>query len=505
MRLLSIIIIFTLSSTLYGQFHKCTTDHGPLIKRIEANKASIAANTVETRAGDPLYTPIKFHRVGRTDGTSYMAITSILDNMCKLGKDYGKFSDIVPYINGDFATLNSSAAFSQPWSNGAEAAMNNAADDESVNVFIVGNVDQAGGVGTTLGYYDPNFDFLVMRQLEVLDSTSTLSHELGHYFSLMHPFFGWEPSPYSVNEHGNPLQFSVVPGTNREIEMVDRARNCEFTGDRLCDTPASYLFGFSSDNSTSIANCNLTPNIFDLFGDQLVPMENNMMDYFPDCGEYAFTEQQAEVMHADFNSPSRSQIRSTYIPNTNEITSAPTQLFPATGDFVDAYNSVYFEWEAIEHADRYLVEIQDVFIGTKIEYITDSPNLWVTDLEANKKYAWFVHPFNETSACYKSSKVIFDTGSAVTSVEEIAGISSFDIYPNPVAGSTDITLAISSDNLQSLNITLKTVTGKLIESQFQTLHAGANALQLQLPNTPGIYLVQLQSENGLLTQRVVKQ
>jgi len=505
MRLLTIIIIFTLSGNLYGQFHKCTTDHGPLIERIEANKARIAANTVDTRAGDPLYVPMKFHRVGRTDGTSYMAITSILDNMCKLGKDFGKFTDLVPYINGDFPTLNSSAAFSQPWSNGAEAAMNNASDNNSVNVFIVGNVDQAGGNGTTLGYYDPSFDFLVMRQLEVLDSTSTLSHELGHYFSLMHPFFGWEPSPYSVNDHGNPLLYSVIPGTNREIEMVDRSRNCAFTADRLCDTPASYLFGFAEDNSTTISNCNLTPSVFDRFGDQLVPMEENMMDYFPGCGEYVFTEQQAEVMHADFNSPSRNIIRSSYVPNTNEITSAPTELSPTSGDFIDTYNSIFFEWEAIEHADQYLVEVQDVFIGTKIEYITDSPNLWVTDLEPNKKYAWFVHPFNETSACYKSGKKIFDTGEAVTSVEEIKGISSFDIYPNPTQANGDVTIAISSDDQKALNITVKSIDGKLLQSGNQIINAGANRLKLQLPQQTGIYLIQLQSENGLLTKRVFKQ
>lgn len=505
MRILAIIVITILSSNLYGQFHKCTTDHGPLIERIEANKARIAENTVDTRAGDPLYAPMKFHRVGKTEGTSYIAITSILDNMCKLGKDYTKFSDLVPYINGDFATLNSSSAFNQPWISSAENQMSNAMDDGSINVFITGNVDQEGGNGTTLGYYDPSRDYLVMRQLEVLDSTSTLSHELGHYFSLMHPFFGWEASPYSVSQHGNPLTTTVIPGTNIEYEMVDRDRNCAFTADRLCDTPASYLFGFAEDGSTTIGNCNLTPNVFDFFGDLVEPMENNMMDYFPDCGEYAFTEQQAEVMHADFNSPSRAIIRSSYIPNTNEITSAPSQLTPGAGSFIDEYNSIVLEWEAIEHADKYLVEIQDVFIGTKFEYITDGPSLWVTDLEPNKKYAWFVHPFNETSACHKSTKVIFDTGDSVTSVNEISGISTFDIYPNPTQGSNEVTVAISSDDQKNLQITVKSIDGKTLLASNQTIAAGANRLKLELPAEQGIYLIQLQSKNGLLTKRVVKQ
>jgi len=505
MKIQAIIIIgLIFSSNIYGQFHKCTTDHEPLIERIEANKARIASNTVDNRAGDPLYAPMKFHRVGKTEGTSYMAITSILDNMCKLGKDYSKFSDIVPYINGDFPKLNSSTVFNQPYLNSSANQMTNATDNQSINVFIVGNVDQEGGNGTTLGYYDPSRDFLVMRQLELLDTTSTLSHELGHYFSLMHPFFGWESSAYTVSIHGNPLNSTVISGTNIEVEMVDRARNCSYTGDRICDTPASYLFGFS-DGSTTIGNCELAPNIYDFYGDLLEPMENNMMDYFPDCEEYVFTEQQAEVMHADFNSPYRAIIRSSYIPNINEITSAPTQLSPSTGDLIESYNSIVFEWEAIEHADQYLVEVQDVFVGTKYEYLTDSPNLWVTDLEPNKKYAWFVHPFNETSACYKSSKKIFDTGDSVTAVDEIKGISTFAIYPNPIYESDKVTVAIESDNQKSIDISVVSIDGKTVLKTTQTINTGANEVKLKLPQQQGIYFIQLQSENGVLTKRVIKQ
>ncbi len=500
-----VFLTLCLGSAIYGQqFHQCSTDCEALIPRIEANKEYIKNNPVALRSGDPLYAPLTFHRVGTTEGTDYIPMTSILDNFCRLGRDYSTYTDIVPYING-FNDLPSSTVGNNPGSSSAISFMNNVFEDNSVNVFISQDINSDGSVGTVLGYYAPAQDWLVMRQTEVIDSSATLSHEVGHYFSLAHPFFGWESQAYSIEDHGNPVIATNHPISGREIELVDRSKNCETTADRLCDTPASYLFGFGSDSSTSISGCSLGGNIFDSSGDKLEPMADNMMDYFVGCDQYVFTEQQAEVMHADFASPSRSYIRSSHIPNTNEITETTEIIFPTTGDVVEAYNSIFFEWTAVENADMYLVEIQDVFQGVRREYIVNTNSFWATELEPDTKYAWLVHPFNETSACFKSSKKIFDTGSSITSTDEIDGINTVELYPNPSGVSDLVSLAIDSDSNFDVQISILSTNGQVLNTQVEQLISGANSIGLNVPQTPGVYVINVQHENGVISKRVIRQ
>lgn len=499
------VVSILFSINIFGQqFHSCATDHELIIPRLEENIAYIASNPVNTRAGDPLYAPIKFHRVGTTEGNDYIPITSVLDNMCRLGREFSSYSDIVPYIaDNDFGTLNSSTVFNAPQSSGAVSRMRSAFDNTAINVFIPNQISDTG-IGTILGYYTPFEDFLVMRKLEVFDSTSTLGHELGHFFSLAHPFLGWESGPYDPNVHGNPVDVLNHPISGALIELVDRDNgNCQFAADRLCDTPAAYLFGFA--NGTTINNCTLGQAIFDNNGDRVEPMTTNIMDYYPGCDNYEFTEQQAEVMEADFASNRRSYIRSNYVPNLEEITEVPDLIFPKTGDVAEAYNSVFLEWTAVENADRYLVEIQNVFTGIKLEYLTDSNVLWTQDLEPDSKYAWFVHPFNETSACLKTAKNIFDTGSALTSVNEITEINTLEIYPNPAGTTDNIALAIDSESPLDVNITITSINGQVTTNQQSQVRSGANTINLNVPQTPGVYIISIQHENGIATKRFVRQ
>jgi len=174
-----------------------------------------------------------------------------------------------------------------------------------------------------LGFYAVPFgaaerDYIVVRKKEFTDSTATLEHELGHLLSLNHTFNGWEGTPYSTSLHGNPLTISNVGGV--PVELVDRNSNCETAGDQLCDTAADYNFVFPANDSPNlVAGCNMAVDIFDSENNLLVPPSSNLMSYYT-CNNQVFTEGQVELMMADFNSPARDHLRSSYIPNLNEIT-----------------------------------------------------------------------------------------------------------------------------------------------------------------------------------------
>jgi hypothetical protein len=97
----------------------------------------------------------------------------------------------------------------------------------------------------------------------------TVSHELGHYFSLEHTF---------ETSHG--------------LELVNGS-NCATAGDSICDTPADpYVTGSSYVNS----NCTFTFTGKDTNGDYYDPDVSNIMSYYPDICACKFTHQQYEKM-----------------------------------------------------------------------------------------------------------------------------------------------------------------------------------------------------------------
>ena len=52
---------------------------------------------------------------------------------------------------------------------------------------------------------------LILLFFEVSSESQTTSHEMGHFFSLRHTFYGWECEPWNVNDHGQIVTFTIAP------------------------------------------------------------------------------------------------------------------------------------------------------------------------------------------------------------------------------------------------------------------------------------------------------
>ena len=114
-------------------------------------------------------------------------------------------------------------------------------------------------------------DFVVMRN-SCATNASSLPHEIGHFFSLLHT-------------HG--------ADNNGTTELVDGS-NCDTDGDGICDTPADPTLSYSSVDDS----CNYTGSAIDANGDAYHPDTRNMMSYSrKECRQY-FSEQQLARMYA---------------------------------------------------------------------------------------------------------------------------------------------------------------------------------------------------------------
>lgn len=468
-----------------------------ITERLHSNKEALRNNSVEFR--DVNWVPLKFHIVSKADGTGGVSEQKIYDQVCELNTTYS-FINIQFYLK-PFNYINNSTMYSDH--QGTSALMGFAEDNNAINVFVVQDAQTNSGIGTTLGYYSPSQDWLVMRIDEVGLFKKTLSHEIGHYFSLLHPFNGWDHEPYEEADHGNPVSAISPGGVPNEYQ---NGNNCETAGDYVCDTPPDYNFGFGWNS------CNYTAGTMDPGGTVVDPMEINIMSYFLQCeaNDYTFTEEQGDLMIADLNSFQRNKIRSDYIPSHAEITGIPTPISPINDEVTPGYNNIHFEWSAVDGASFYFLEISRLSsFSTNFERVTmivyGTSKIVNVNFDADKTYYWRVRALNEVSTCATYSvNGKFKTGTT-TSANNITEVNDINIIPNPV--SSNGTLQVRMNNADSFEgqISLVNITGQVVKQlPAQQFAAGENTYEIALGNeSSGIYFLHITSKEGKITRKVV--
>ena len=139
----------------------------------------------------------------------------------------------------------------------------------------------------------------------------TLTHELGHYFNLDHPFVSCDGA------------------------------NCATSGDRICDTPSLSIENYSCPSAGAVTT--------DCTGAYALTM--NYMDYVDDACMYMFTANQATRMLAWYNSIA-SQFTTTALAN-EEFLQASFNIYPNP-------SKGSFNIEFKDFVNNYSVEVFDV-------------------------------------------------------------------------------------------------------------------------------------------------
>ena len=461
------------------------------IDRLLANKKAVE-NGISVRNGATIYVAVTFHIVRESDGTGGITEDLVAQQLCSLNEDYAPL-DIVFYLKDKtFNYINSTSLYTNPTnsSSGSKMALEkNNAGKNSVNVFICENAD-TGGLGTTLGYYDPNLDLIVMRKSEVGSTTGTLAHEAGHFFSLLHVFNGWDQQAWNEDDHGNPVSSQYSPGGVLN-ELADGS-NCATSGDFLCDTPADYNLGFSwSGCSTYGGGCK------DYNGEELNPQEDNYMSYFIGCSQYVFSEMQKDMVIADYNSPARTFLKVGYEPNIGTITETVLES-PADDEVLSNYNIVELDWEKVDNAIGYVVSLRQ--FTTEIRFLVEFSNVTLTNLLADKVYNWRVMPISEIGGCQTFTDYQkFRTG--LISTTEGIELESIELVSTLL---TDNQLSFKSDVNENLNISLYDISGNTVLTTSQQFYQGQNQVELSAHLINGMYFVRVvDGDNKAKTFKVV--
>lgn len=486
-----------------AQQHVCGTSIEDQLLREEISRIAGPSAFQQNRM-DRIFIPVTFTLVSQSNGEGIIRKPRVLEQLCKLNADYAQWDMVFYPSDGfDFPEFRSSVAFNDPRNN--ENLLNSRKDPNALNVFIVGSIGGSGvGTGVVLGYYSPSSDFIVIQIPEVNGESNTLSHEMGHLFSLRHTFFGWECASgdldypgYDETLHGNPLEIAVTPcDASLEIETMDGS-NCSRSGDMICDTPPDYNFALGPYST----GCGLNRSISDINFEVIKPLFNNQMSYFTTCSNYEFTEGQYNRMLADYNSADRDYMKTNYEANRTPITSLPKMITPANGEKVENFDGVYLEWEPAENADYYLLEIIGSDSGIS-SYIANDNSKYIVDLKENLTYFVTIFPYNDGYFCAeKSARTSFSTGSGSTSVKDQELFKKLTIAPNPAKEHAFVN--IESSSFQSVNVELIDISGKVILSKKQNINAGDNSIKIDLTTcASGIHFINIKTSNGSHTQKL---
>lgn len=443
------------------------------------------------------YVPVRFLLVAKSDGTGRASERAGLQALCLLNEHYAD-QDIQFYLK-EFKYVNSTSIYSSPMSFSGSNAIANQMIYNAMNIFLVNEMDEEG----VLGYYQPEAgpqgnDWIVALE-NYAGEKLVLTHEVGHFFSLNHTFYGWEESGgWDPAIHGNPVGPNSPAGWPNELVNgtncnTPNPNNCG--GDCICDTPADYMFPNN--------NCGYTQNAKDPNGQLLNPDHQNFMNYVYGCSDYHFSDGQKEEISNSLFSSSRNYIRPNYTPNLATVSGAPTIISPQQSETIDTYNAVPLEWTALPGADKYLIELTTSGQPTK-RYVVNSNSVVLTDLLPSKSYLWKVLGYNEYSTCgtYSGQK-IFKTGDQLSDTADTPGLESWSINPNPVELGSPFYINVNTTIGTDANISILSLTGQLVKQMSLELAPGESNVEIETGNlTAGFYLVNLSTESGSKTLRL---
>lgn len=467
------------------------------------------------------YIPVWFHMVAKADGTGRTTQANVAEMLCAWNKIYEDNGlEMQFYIKG-FSEINHDALYNAPQSFGGTNRMITSKKTDAMNVFLTNNAGDGTGVGTVLAYYSNRgstadqeyaYDWIVCSNSQVgAGSATTIAHEAGHMFTLPHTFFGWEST--ELPTAASPCAPLLVGSNGRSIAVEKVARtgankNCDVAADGFCDTPEDYNFGFSWGGS----GCNWSGVVKDPDCVAVNPDETNIMGYFLNCLKNFSTEQKNAMRNNFLNHPKRAYLRNASTPLLTSST--PTLTSPAVGATTTFFNNVQFDWADVPGAIGYVIDVSrftSFGTGTKTQYVTSSDANFNANnatglFLANVKYYWRVRAIVPYKNCDNLSLTGNFTTSSLNAVNEITGVSHFNVSPNPLSKTENLSLNMTSETAFEGNVKLFNITGQLIKTERRRFAAGYSTQPLSVGDlTNGTYILTVESEKGVLNKRVVIQ
>jgi len=324
-----------------------------------------------------LYVPVMIYRVFKDDHRVSNNILFILRTLSRANSDFRQ-ANIQFYLYKEPVTLVNDRWYTHDYQGGKEMMeLNNI--EGAINIYFVGS--PAGNCG----YFSPSADAIAIAY-SCGGFSPTISHELGHFLSLPHTFFGWEGAKYIPNSKASDYTHDVF----RLIEKIDGS-NCERAGDGFCDTPPDYLsYRWQCDRDSMSTFLLIDPN-----GDQFHADGRNIMSYAADFCTAVFSREQIQAMRTNLMKKRHELVHERLPQQPIPPTKIDTLLFPY-GHPVPPHTPV-IAWNKVPNTTHYYVQVsrRRSFNGPLVlDTITSDTTLWISGLRGGSSYYVRIYPYN---------------------------------------------------------------------------------------------------------------
>lgn len=495
--------------------HSCQLDHqtaAAIKQKLMDNRNSFTKQQIKdlTTNRAITYIPVVIHNVSNTSGEGETPVVDILNFMCGLNGIYAD-QEVQFFLYGPIRNRTSNNIDGNGFAFSSQVEMATNKVTNALNLYIGRSTNDQRA-----SYYNSAGDFVFLLQQMLSAGAKTEAHEIGHFFTLPHTFYGWEGLTAETSYPNQNVPATINNnGRNFRPERVARTgsgANCQTEADGFCDTPADYY----SDRES----CPYNPTMKDPTGASLDPDESNLMSYAFDACVSTFTPEQEAAIAMDI--AQRSWVSQTP-PNTNIVTGTPLAVNPADGQALGPISNptVRLDWSDVTDATWYYLEVYGTRIpGLNLPNTTDIVyqgmvytgnshfDLPTTDLIAGKYYAWRIRAMNEASTCAGFSSYYKFEASTATAIEDLplAQQLSLKINNNPITTSYIPMTIYSSEELMG-SVRLYSMDGREVLSMTkQNLAQGESIVQLPAGElTNGVYVAVLNTERGTIQQRLVIQ
>lgn len=513
MKSLFSVILLLITTIVYSQqiphtgCHMGTKECLEIKQRLLKNRQNVSNQAIQQiRSQATTWLPISFHVVGDNVG-DYYADTSQLDaSVCELNTNFAN-QNIQFYVHS-VTYLNDSLLDYNPLDSIAQASVIPLKIPNTINILVTRNQLYKAVYNVDISLYSIPGDFLIFDQ-DLLTRYNISTHEMGHFFSLLHTFLGWEYQTGAdyVSYLGNPAPDSFyIPdfgGVYIPVENVTRTgpnANCSTAGDGFCDTEADYV--------NVAISCPMVDDLRDPLNVPINPDEGNVMSYYL-CKSYFSPEQEAAIA-ADIVSRGWTNLSN---PNVTTIDTVGLQAVqPLDSQVVSVAASVMtLEWSPILGATSYELilsrkhptlpfsfTVLDTTFTTTGNSMTFNTNLLIDGLT----YTWKVKGSNSYYKCSPFSKLFSFETSTLSSVLPVKK-SNLDfrtiVHPNSME------CIVTASTITSGTIYLYNALGQVLVSSPIELSNGAQIIYLPKQNLQsGIYIVTLQTaDKELVTKKII--
>jgi hypothetical protein len=296
---LTFFVLFGMSMSAQVNYQECATV--PSQSWADQLKSKIAAmRSKDAKPLAPVQIPFQIHLFKKSDTTSVLTLADIYHEIDTVNSFYANanmfFYECAPpeLIIDD--SLYDFSSFEEP------ILLNDHYTADVLNLYFPNTAKSGNTLVCGYSRYPPSVDLAVISA-SCAKNGSTLPHEIGHYFGLMH-----------------------THETFTGPELVDGS-NCSFAGDQICDTPADPMLDYSN---VTLA-CAYTGTVTDGNGVPYTPDVTNIMSYSRKECRFYFSPMQYTVLNTTMQNE-RSYLFCSFGVGIKETAKPLFSVFPNPGN-----------------------------------------------------------------------------------------------------------------------------------------------------------------------------